>query len=119
MTILNEHPHPFCFNCKVNKAKKHGKSKKGFQQYSSYCSSCEDKLYNKFNGSRFLKYKQIEGDKCSRCGFIPEHPCQLDRDHKDGNRYNSNPINIQVLCANCHRLKTCKPEVFTQKETLN
>lgn len=41
-----------------------------------------------------------------RCGFIPEHPVQLDVDHIDGNGRNDDPENLQTLCANCHRLKT-------------
>ena len=43
---------------------------------------------------------------CERCGFVPEHPCQMDIDHKDGNHLNDSKTNRQVLCANCHRLKT-------------
>jgi hypothetical protein len=49
---------------------------------------------------------QHRGDKCERCNFIPEHPCQLDVDHIDGNKNNNDPVNFQTLCANCHRLKT-------------
>jgi hypothetical protein len=40
------------------------------------------------------------------CGFIPKFMCQLDVDHIDGNRENNDVINLQTLCANCHRLKT-------------
>ena len=47
-------------------------------------------------------------DKCFICGFVPEHPCQLDVDHIDGNNSNNTPTNYQTLCANCHRLKTQK-----------
>lgn len=43
---------------------------------------------------------------CRRCGFVPEHPCQLDVDHIDGSKANSDPSNLQTLCANCHRLKS-------------
>jgi len=32
--------------------------------------------------------------------------CQLDVDHKDGDRKNNLESNLQTLCANCHRLKT-------------
>ena len=45
-------------------------------------------------------------DKCEHCGFKPAHISQLDVDHIDGNRNNSDPSNLQTLCANCHRLKT-------------
>lgn len=43
---------------------------------------------------------------CSRCGFVPEHYCQREVDHIDGNHANGSPENLQVLCANCHRLKS-------------
>lgn len=51
-------------------------------------------------------YKRFKKDCCERCGFIPEDPCQLDVDHKDGNHKNHDPNNLQTLCANCHRLKS-------------
>ena len=47
-------------------------------------------------------------DCCAECGFKPEHPCQLDVDHIDGNHDNNDESNLQTLCANCHRLKTFK-----------
>lgn len=53
-----------------------------------------------------LEYLPIKKETCSACGFIPVHICQLDVDHIDGNSKNNNIENLQVLCANCHRLKT-------------
>lgn len=53
----------------------------------------------------YIKHKKL---CCESCGFIPEHPCQLDVDHIDGNHHNNDPNNLQTLCANCHRLKTAK-----------
>lgn len=43
---------------------------------------------------------------CQQCGFTPVHICQIQIDHIDGNTKNSSPDNLQVLCANCHALKT-------------
>lgn len=51
----------------------------------------------------WLKHKK---DKCDSCGFVPQHPCQLDVDHIDANKNNNDPGNLRTLCANCHRLKT-------------
>lgn len=51
-------------------------------------------------------HRLAKGTQCSRCGFVPEHWCQLDVDHIDGNRNNNDPQNLQTLCANCHRMKT-------------
>jgi hypothetical protein len=50
----------------------------------------------------------IKKDKCSNCGFVPVHSCQLDIHHKDGNHKNNCVDNLQVLCANCHRLTNLK-----------
>jgi 5-methylcytosine-specific restriction endonuclease McrA len=65
------------------------------------------------------QYKLEKG--CAKCGYN-EHPAALEFDHivpvrtKTKKRYGSrnkkeffniiNDSNIQVLCANCHRIKT-------------
>ena len=67
--------------------------KKGAKVYRS------NKRYDKL-------YRNHKKDICERCGFVPEHRCQLDVDHIDGNHNNDNLSNLQTLCANCHRLKT-------------
>lgn len=59
---------------------------------------------NEFTGK--YKYRRYKKKVCEKCGFIPEHKCQLDVDHIDGNHQNNDPSNLQTLCANCHRLKT-------------
>jgi 5-methylcytosine-specific restriction endonuclease McrA len=51
-------------------------------------------------------YTRHKKDKCERCGFVPEHRCQLDVDHIDGDHSNNDPANLQTICANCHRLKS-------------
>ena len=66
------------------------------------CSGCNKKPYRKYRK-----------DCCEKCGFKPEHICQLDVDHKDGDRKNNSPSNLQTLCANCHRLKTYLNKDFT------
>ena len=51
-------------------------------------------------------YKKHRQTVCVSCGFVPQHLCQLDVDHIDGDHLNNDPNNLQTLCANCHRLKT-------------
>lgn len=65
-------------------------------------------LHNKKRDARNRPYKVYKQLVCIRCKFIPEHPCQLDVDHIDGDHYNNDPDNLQTLCANCHRLKTAE-----------
>jgi 5-methylcytosine-specific restriction endonuclease McrA len=64
-----------------------------------------------------IKYRRHKGSYCEKCGFIPEHKCQLDVDHIDGNHNNNNPENLQTLCANCHRLKTFLNKDYLKQTT--
>lgn len=41
------------------------------------------------------------GDVCERCGFVPEHVCQL-----DVHKHREDLSKRETLCANCHRLIT-------------
>jgi 5-methylcytosine-specific restriction endonuclease McrA len=49
-------------------------------------------------------YRGALAGACERCGFVPEHICQLDIHHLDGDHLNNDPANLATLCANCHRL---------------
>lgn len=53
------------------------------------------------SGRPWLKHR---GDKCSRCGFVPEDICQLDTHHINEDHRDNSPENLVTLCANCHRL---------------
>lgn len=64
------------------------------------CSNGERRHRGRPNG-----YRMFVGASCERCGFEPEHPCQLDVHHRDGNHNNDAPENLATLCANCHRLE--------------
>lgn len=57
-------------------------------------------------GVRRRKRQLLVGDRCERCGFRCLDPVQLEIDHIDSDRANNSTDNLQVLCANCHRLKT-------------
>lgn len=90
------------------KNKKCPKCKNNFLQKRSNQKFCSKKCKNAL--AAFVRYnnyvKERKKDMCSFCGFIPIDPCQLDIDHIDGNHNNNDVNNLQILCANCHRLKT-------------
>jgi 5-methylcytosine-specific restriction endonuclease McrA len=107
-------------DCK-NLAKPNGYKKNGDRKYYKWCSSCCKKRYKdsyklpkeKEALAHVLKKQREYGGYiklpyCEICGFKPDHYCQLDVDHKDGNHRNNDQDNLQTLCANCHRLKTWK-----------
>ena len=79
----------------------------GNKTYDAKCTACKKAVRH-----RWPIYHIHKKDRCEKCGFIPEHPCQLDVDHIDGNKQNDDITNLMTLCANCHRLKTQQNKDF-------
>lgn len=102
--IRTQRPQPKCATC--NKLALAGsiKTKYGFIKWKKYCATCDRRYYR-----RFLKAA------CEFCGFKPIHICQLDVDHKNGNKSDNSEENLQTLCANCHRLKTQLNKEYLKK----
>lgn len=71
-------------------------TKKDAKRYDRFCNSCKKNKYQKL----------VTKECCRVCGFVAVHGSQLDIDHIDGDHSNNDVSNLQVLCANCHRLKT-------------
>ena len=93
-------------------------------KFMAYCRPCKRRLYQKHSRrGKVDAYRKHKKDHCERCGFVAEDPVQLDVDHKDGDRSNDDPNNLQTLCANCHRLKTKRSKDggygFAKKEWVN
>jgi hypothetical protein len=90
-----------CSICGLVRVKLRDKNKKKLNS-KWRCSTPHRAANNRFS----FPYRIHKKDFCEQCGFIPNHPCQLDVDHIDGNNKNNSMNNLQTLCANCHRLKT-------------
>ena len=113
-----------CLNCKINKSLDEFYSRGGNRsnEYQSICIVCSKQKSNKHKrqiGNLVKRWKLRKG--CSRCNFKAEHSVQLEIDHIIPKlKNNAQAINTswskdklkvelskcQVLCANCHRLKT-------------
>lgn len=50
-------------------------------------------------------YLVDKASKCPRCGFEASHPAQMDVHHKNRDHSDNRPENLEVICANCHRLE--------------
>jgi 5-methylcytosine-specific restriction endonuclease McrA len=94
-----------CIDCGEREQMANG-TQYGHQRWKRRCSRCHKSKYGMATHSKRHAYRDSKGDKCERCGFVPEHSVQLDVDHVDGNNSNNAPSNLQTLCANCHRLKS-------------
>lgn len=83
----------------------------------SQCAICRNKKskYHKWYAKKSAAKSAAKGNCCTSCGFIAVNACQLDIDHIDGNHNNNDPNNLQILCANCHRLKTWKNQDWKRK----
>ena len=83
-------------------------TRKDSNRYDRFCNSCRKNPYRAL----------VKKKNCRSCGFIAVHSAQLDVDHIDGNHFNNDVSNLQVLCANCHRLKTMVngDHLFTNSE---
>lgn len=106
-----------CELCNTNLQVPAGKYPDGTIKYKKFCNKCK-KQKAKFN----LSYKNSNvfdlriNKTCEKCGFIPEFIGQLDVHHKDCNHKNNNLDNLQILCANCHRL--VHYEIRVKKESV-
>ena len=98
---------PICKMCGKNKCKNRD-IRRGKQRYKAYCQTCYARRRRESGNPQIFRTRRDRflKNKCEICGFVPEHPIQLQLDHSDGNSVNNHPSNFQTMCANCHALKT-------------
>lgn len=94
---------PNCPSCAVKQVSYYWNEKTKDYYFRKYCAVCADVHYKRGRQLSKAAEKMIP---CKECSFMPTDPCQMDWDHIDGNHTNNAPENLQLLCSNCHRLKT-------------
>lgn len=102
-------PRPVCKECGLRFAERRSNKDTTRGMYKSKCWICggkDKRIAERLDWWRPYQWVKDGVRSCSRCGFVSECSCQLDVDHIDGDHANNDPSNLQVLCANCHRLKT-------------
>ena len=106
----------------------HRVSEKDLNKKIGICSICgQVKIIKSGNSYKCLNSKRIQSSRAGRInssyrkilGYKKEFYCELcgienkdyrffDVDHKDSNHKNNNDENLQILCPNCHIIKTLK-----------
>ena len=83
---------------------------KGFFKINSSYISAQEYIKKDYVSSSRLRQKLIidglKEEKCERCGLNTwlDEPLNLELHHIDGNHYNNDFSNLQILCPNCHSL---------------
>ena len=119
-----------CYKCKkilnLNYRNFYRSPKKDFNGFQYICKKCARHLLHTFNSSgwkillqRRLNFIKSKNFTCEHCHFYYNESSFFDIDHiqpfkshtEHRKRYissNENLFNLQLLCPNCHRIKTIK-----------
>jgi hypothetical protein len=109
---------PMCKKCNIRLAAPGSHNK----PWRDFCWSCGCSTKSSARNSRTRKYRKFFDSKlvpCTICGFMPVHEVQMDIDHIDGDHSNNTIENLQLICSNCHRLKTHLSEDGFIKRRIN
>jgi hypothetical protein len=85
------------------------------RDWQAISAKCKETVKKRLLNEDFkdLKFERIklrvlyeQDERCNRCGLIEWQGQQitLELEHKDGNHFNNDRTNLEVLCPNCHSL---------------
>ena len=96
---------------KMNISYSGNKGSKGLEQHYSGYKTAKEYIQGNCISSHRLKQKLIRDGikqaKCEICGLTTwlDNLIPLELHHIDGNHFNNNFENLQILCPNCHALQ--------------
>ena len=97
---------PMCCLCGERRVSHRGIGQDGYRRWRPQCDRCRRPDNRTARRPDFIARA---GGVCQRCGFVASYECQLHIDHiipiaLGGDR--NDPGNLQIICANCHAVKT-------------
>lgn len=97
-----------CCQCGPVRIEQHGR---GYWRCCTYASEARR------HSSRTVRLGLLDAVTCTRCGFVPVDMIQIQVHHRDRNRKNNDPANLEALCANCHVLEHAKNRTVPRSRT--
>lgn len=85
-----------CEECGIRPKSCSGFLTNGQKKYRARCGVC----HRARNGKPWLRFR---GESCDYCGLKPLFSRTLDVHHRDGDKTNNEPDNLDTICASCHR----------------
>ena len=109
-----KHIRPLCQECN-SKPAAYNYRRGDKVYYRKKCDSCIRKSNsNTISTPAWQRSGYVKHRSCEMCGFVAQHPYQLDVHYVDGNMSNNNGSNLKTVCANCNRLLHIKKQGWRQ-----
>jgi len=105
---------PLCNECK-SKPAAYNYRKGDKTYYRKKCDACIRKTnVSTITTPAWQRAGYQKKKSCEMCGFVAQHPFQLDVYYIDANMTNNSQNNLRTVCANCNRLVHAKKTGWRQ-----
>ena len=109
-----KHIRPLCQECN-SKPAAYNYRRGDKVYYRKKCDSCIRKSNsNTISTPAWQRSGYVKHRSCEMCGFVAQHPYQLDVYYVDANMTNNTASNLKTVCANCNRLMHVKKHGWKQ-----